>query len=399
MAQGDPRRDDFINKLPSFFRAGESYIIYVPKSISASTLQKYAKSQKIALWFGPEEIDYFKKSTYLVSFALVGIFWIFLRKPQAFFSLFALLLGLVFIQISPEIYYALVTVFFSYAILLDNWSRHYLQVRSQASPLLKTFQHTILSWIIFFCTYGVMFTLLKMNFAGIFLLSLYFSLLLVSCLIWIFWVKSRKDNNQYVSFFPSNIVQKNLNLYTSHGFFYLGALTVGAIPFVILSLLPTPPQAREYIQAREALYPEIERTSLLILYRTTSDYPNLASYLSHRFYQQTIPLIYSQSYSFPPENQTITQKVYSFEGVEFMEEKEQVLISLSDEWIQREVEEMPLFWRILISPHQKLLTFETSTKPASLFTSFEKQLIWISLSFFLIFSLKLKSYFRIMNSV
>ncbi|KAL0265491.1 UNVERIFIED_CONTAM: hypothetical protein PYX00_010994 [Menopon gallinae] len=119
--------------------------------------------------------------------------------------------------------------------------------------------------------------------------------------------------------------------------FRAATLVVGVTPFFAVVLSPSLPQAEEYIIAKEALYPEINRTSLLILYRTPSDYPTLASYLAHRFYQQTLPFVYEQSFDFPPKEEIIKEKTYEIEGIYFKEEKEKVLIELSDKWIKREI--------------------------------------------------------------
>lgn len=403
MAQEDPRRDnDFINKIPSFFQVGENFLVYVPINLSYAKINKYSKLTNIPLLLEPQNFNVLKKVLYSTSFLIMGIFWIFLRKPQAFFTLFALILGLTFLQVSPFLFYPLIILFLSYTTLLDNWSRHFLSFRKQNDAIYKTFKKVTLSQLIFFFSY-ISFTIIwKNHFTEVFLISLYFFLLLCSFFIWIYWVYSRNETQVYISFFPSNIVNKTPYTYTAKGFLYIGNLFLAITPFLIITIMNSYQEKEEnnFIYPKEAVYSEIDQTSLLILDNTPSNFINLANYLDHQFYQEALMYDSSLIEKKPKSDYAKKQLIYSWDNTEITGVEEITIFEINDQKVLEEIKNLKGFWKILLSPNKKLITFQIGKEDkVDPFSGIERSSLLTSFIFLFLFSLKIKSYFRMMNTV
>lgn len=399
----DPRKDiDFINKIPHFFEIEGSYLIYVPTSLSYSKINKYSKLTNIPLLLEPHNFNGLKKTLYSACFFLMGLFWIFLRKPQAFFTLFALILGLTFLQVSVFLFYPLIILFLSYTTLLDNWSRHFLLFRKQNDSVTKTFKKVTLSQLIFFFSYIVFTIIWKNHFTEVFLISLYFFLLLCSFFIWIYWVYSRNETQVYISFFPSNIVNKTPYIYTSKGFLYIGNLLLAISPFLIITLINSYQTKEEnsFIYPKEAIYSNVDQTSLLILNNTPNYFLNIANYLDHQFYEQALMYDSNLIEKKPKGDYTRKQLSFSWNENELASVQEDVIFEINNKRVLEEIKNLSGFWKILISSDKKLITFQVEKiDKIEPFKEIEKKSLWISFIFLFLFSLKIKSYFRMMSTV
>lgn len=400
MDKKELRNDPFMMSLDSLFYTKNSYVTYIPKNLSISKLQKISQQIHIPIKFDPIEINFLKKVYSSLAFILIGIFWIFLRKQQAFFSLFASTLGFFFTKTNPNLYFSFVTIFFSYAILLDNWANHYRKLRNEPYPTLKCLEKTSFAWFIFISSFLVTFLDIREFTQESLLITFYFFLLLLSTIIWNFWLQNRREKVLLTSssnFFPSYIISqnKNMNLFTIKGFLYLASLLVALMP-ILINYPNYMIQKSDYLNFSPSFYPNLERESLFILFKTPKEKPSLSEFVAHRFYQKSLVFDGDSKFYFSPKEETIDLKSYA-ENKGNIEEKIQKITVFDDKSIKDIVKNLPEWLKILVNKKNEPLIISTVEENFIFVYPFEKTLIYISLFFTLIFSLKIKSYFRMID--